>query len=122
MKGEEAPSTYENLGFSPTGNPRTNPTNQSLQRCIDRFVGYFRKTRYPNSTHKTYAQVVKETPQADEDIAMLDTTMPWSSPTYKSSPTWSSRSSRIQPAPLHGFGDFSLIRRPNEVILDALES
>ena len=57
----------------------------------------------------------------DEDIDMLDTFMPWPSPSYKSSPTRSSRSSRIQPTPLHGFGDISLIRRPNEVILDALE-
>jgi len=52
----------------------------------------------------------------------LDTLMPWSSPSYKSSPTQSSRSSRIQPTPLYGFGDISLIRRLNEVILDALES
>ena len=58
----------------------------------------------------------------DDDIDMLDTFMPWPSPSYKSSPTRSSRSSRIQPTPLHGFGDISLIRRPNEVILDALES
>ena len=58
----------------------------------------------------------------DEDIAMLDTLMPWSSPSYKSSPTQSSRSSRIQPTPLHGFGDISLIRRTNEVILHAMES
>ena len=57
----------------------------------------------------------------DEEIAMLDTLMPWSSPSYKSSPTQSSRSSRIQPTPLHSFGDISFIRRPNEVILDALE-
>ena len=58
----------------------------------------------------------------DDDIDMLDTFMPWPSQSYKSSPTRSSRSSRIQPTPLHGFGDISLIRHPNEVILDALES
>ena len=58
----------------------------------------------------------------DEDIAMLDTLISWPSPSYKSSPTRSSRSSRIQPTHLHGFSDISLIRRPNEVILDALES
>ena len=57
-----------------------------------------------------------------EDIDMLDTFMPWPSPSYKSSPTRSSRSSRIQPASLYGFGDISLTRRPNEVILDVLES
>ena len=60
--------------------------------------------------------------QPDEDIAMLDTIMPWSSPCYKSSPTQSSRSSQIQPTPLHSFGDISFIRRPNEVIVDAFES
>ena len=58
----------------------------------------------------------------DEDIDMLDTFMPWPSPSYKSSPTRSSRSSRIQPTHLHSFGDISLIRSRNEVILDALES
>ena len=58
----------------------------------------------------------------DEDIAMLDTLLPWSPPSYKSSPTRSSRLSRIQPTPLHGFGDISFIRHPNEVILDAFES
>ena len=58
----------------------------------------------------------------DEDIDMLDTLIPWPFPSYKSSPIQSSRSSRIQPTPLHGFGDISLIRRPNEVILDVLES
>jgi len=58
----------------------------------------------------------------DEDIDMLDTFMPWPSPSYKSLPTRSSHSSRIQPTPLHGFGDMSLIRHPNEVILDVLES
>ena len=58
----------------------------------------------------------------DEDIATLDMHEPASSPSYKSTPTRFSRSSRIQPTPLHGFGDISLIRSQNEVILDALES
>ena len=58
----------------------------------------------------------------DEDIAMLDMHEPASSPSYKSTPTRFSRSSRIQTTPLHGFGDISLIRSQNEVILDALES
>jgi len=58
----------------------------------------------------------------DEDIAMLDMHEPASSPSYKSTPTRSSRSSRIQPTLQHGFGDISLIRSSNEVILDALES
>ena len=40
----------------------------------------------------------------------------------KSTRTRFSRLSRIQPIPLHGFGDTSLIRSRNEVILDALES
>ena len=35
----------------------------------------------------------------DDDIDMLDTFMPWPSPSYKSSPTQSSRSSRIQLTP-----------------------
>ena len=58
----------------------------------------------------------------DEDIATLDIHELASSPSYKSTPTRFSRSSRIQPTPLHGFGDISLIRSRNEVILDALES
>ena len=58
----------------------------------------------------------------DEDIDMLDTFMPWPSQSYKLTPTRSSRSSRIQPTPLHSFGDISLIQSRNEVILDALES
>ena len=58
----------------------------------------------------------------DEDIATLDMHEPALSPSYKSTPTRFSRSSRIQPTPLHGFGDISLIRSRNEVILDALES
>ena len=52
---------------------------------------------------------------------MLDMHEPASSPSYKSTPTRSSRSSRIQPTLLYGFGDISLIRSQNEVILDALE-
>jgi hypothetical protein len=66
-----------------------------------------------------YCALREAEPKCDEDIAMLDTLMPWSSPSYKSSPTQSSRSSQIQPTPLHGFSDISLIRCPNEVILDA---
>ena len=58
----------------------------------------------------------------DEDIATLNMHELASSPSYKSTPTRFSRSSRIQPTPLHGFGDISLIWSPNEVILDALES
>ena len=58
----------------------------------------------------------------DEDIATLDMHEPASSPSCKSTPTQFSRSSRIQPTPLHGFGDISLIRSRNEVILDVLES
>ena len=61
-------------------------------------------------------------PGTDEDIATLDMHELASSPSYKSTPTRSSRSSRIQPTPVHGFGDISLIRSQNEVILDALES
>jgi len=57
----------------------------------------------------------------DEDIAMLGMHEPVSSPSYKLTPTRSSRSSRIQPTPLHGFGNISLIRSQNEVILDVLE-
>ena len=58
----------------------------------------------------------------DEDITTLDMYELVSSPSYKSTPTRFSRSSRIQPTPLHGFGDISLIQSRNEVILDALES
>ena len=58
----------------------------------------------------------------EEDIAMLDMHEPASSLSYKSTPTQSSCSSRIQPTPLHGFGDISLIRSQNEVTLDAFES
>lgn len=58
----------------------------------------------------------------DEDITTLDMHILASSPSYKSTPTRSSRSSRIQPTPLHGFGDISLIRSRNDVILDELES
>ena len=58
----------------------------------------------------------------NEDIATLDMHKPASSTSYKSTPTRSSRSSRIQPTPLHGFSDISLIQSRNEVILDALES
>ena len=58
----------------------------------------------------------------DEDIATLDMHELASSPSYKSTPTRFSRSSRIQPTPLHGFGDISLIRSRNEVILDEMES
>jgi len=45
----------------------------------------------------------------DEDITTLDMHEPASSLSYKSTPTLFSRSSRIQPTPLHGFGDISLI-------------
>ena len=57
----------------------------------------------------------------DEDIIILDAHTPWPSPSYKSSPTWSPRSVRIQPTPLHSFSDISLIRHRNEVFFDALE-
>ena len=54
-------------------------------------------------------------------IATLDMHEPVSSPSYKS-PIRFSHSSQIQSTLLHGFGDISLIRSRNEVILDALES
>jgi hypothetical protein len=57
----------------------------------------------------------------DEDITTLDTHTPRPSPRYKSSPTQLPRSVRIQPTPLHCFGDTSLIRHRNEAYKDALE-
>jgi hypothetical protein len=57
----------------------------------------------------------------DENITMLDMHEPASLPSYKSSPTWTASSVRIQPTTLHQNGDISLIRRPNKVFLDALE-
>ena len=58
----------------------------------------------------------------DEDITMLDTLKPVSSPSYKSSATWTSRLVRIQPTTLHSNGYISLIWRPNKVFSDALET
>ena len=58
----------------------------------------------------------------DEDITTLDMHEPASSASFKSSPTWTTSSVRIQPTCLHQNGDISLIRSRNEVILDALES
>jgi hypothetical protein len=52
---------------------------------------------------------------------MLDTPEIWSSTSYKSSPTWSSRPVRSQPTTLNGNADISSIRCQNEVFFDALE-
>jgi len=48
------------LGFHPTKDSPIPSTPQSFQRCIDKFVGYFRARESTESTDKTYAQVVKE--------------------------------------------------------------
>jgi hypothetical protein len=58
----------------------------------------------------------------DEDITTPDMHELASSSSYKSSPTWTASSVRIQLTTLHQNGDISLIRRPNKVFLDALES
>jgi hypothetical protein len=46
----------------------------------------------------------------DEDITMLDTPEIWSSMSYKSSTTWSSRPVRTQLTTLNGNADISFIR------------
>jgi len=53
---------------------------------------------------------------------MLDTRKPASSPSYKSSPTRTASSVRIQPTALHQNGDISFIRHRKEAFFDALES
>jgi hypothetical protein len=58
---------------------------------------------------------------SDEDITMLDTPEIWSSTSYKSSPTWSSRLIQTQPTTLNGNADISFIRCQNEAFFDALE-
>jgi hypothetical protein len=58
----------------------------------------------------------------DKDITMPDMHEPVSSPSYKSSPTWTASSVRIQPTTLHENRDISLIQRPNKAFLDALET
>jgi hypothetical protein len=57
----------------------------------------------------------------DEDITMLDTLEIWSSTSYKSSPTWSSRPVQTQLTTMNGKADISFIRYRNKVFLDALE-
>jgi len=71
--------------------------------------------------HLGKARAMPTTP-SDEDITMLGTLMPASSPNYKSSPTWTVCSVRIQQIALHSNDDISLIRRPNKVFLDVLET
>ena len=58
----------------------------------------------------------------DDDITMLETFKPASSPSYKSSPTWTARSVRIQLTALHSNSVISPIRCPNKVFSDALET
>ena len=57
----------------------------------------------------------------DEDIAMLDTPTPWSSPSCNSFPTQLPRHPRIQQIRRHCFGHNFLIRCQNGPFLDALE-
>jgi hypothetical protein len=57
----------------------------------------------------------------DEDIAILDTPMLWSFPSYNSSPTQLPRHPRIQQTRRHCFGHNSFIRHQNRAFLDALE-
>jgi len=66
---------------------------------------------------KCWSRLMQQHVASDEDIAMLDMHEPASSSSYKSILTQFSRSSRIQPTPLHGFGDISLIQSRNEVII-----
>ena len=66
---------------------------------------------------KCWSRLMQQHLASDEDIAMLDIHEPASSSSYKSILTQFSRSSRIQPTPLHGFGDISLIQSRNEVII-----
>ena len=55
----------------------------------------------------------------DEDIAMLDTPTPWSSPSCNSFPTQLPRRPRIQQTRRHCFGHNFLIRHRNGPFLDA---
>ena len=57
----------------------------------------------------------------DEDIAMLDTPTPWSSPSCNSFPTQLPRRPRIQQTRRHCFGHNFVIRHQNGPFLDALE-
>jgi hypothetical protein len=57
----------------------------------------------------------------DENITMLDTPEIWSSMSYKSSPTWSSRPIRTQLTTLNRNTDISFIRCRNKTFFDALE-
>jgi len=58
----------------------------------------------------------------DEEITMLDTLKPASSTSYKSPAIWTAHSVRIQLTALYSNGDISLIRRPNMVFSDVLET
>jgi hypothetical protein len=60
--------------------------------------------------------------KSDEDITTLDMHELALSPSYKSSPTQTASSVRIQPTTLHQNSDISLIPRPNKAFLDALET
>jgi hypothetical protein len=68
-----------------------------------------------------YPGLCQFSPYIDEDIATLDTLMPWSSPICNSSPTQLPRSPQIQQTRRHCFGHNFLIRHRNEAFLDALE-
>jgi hypothetical protein len=58
---------------------------------------------------------------SDQDITMLDTLEIWSSMSYKSSQTWSSRPVRTQPTTLNGNADISFIWCSNKAFFDVLE-
>jgi hypothetical protein len=58
---------------------------------------------------------------SNKDITMLDTPERWSSTSYKSSPTCSSRPVRTQPTTLNGNADISFIQHQNRVFFDVLK-
>ena len=71
-----------------------------------------------NHLKNTYLMVVL----FDEDITTLDMHEPASLPSFKSLPSWTASSVRIQPTCLYQNSDIFLIRHPNKAFLDALES
>jgi hypothetical protein len=100
----------KHVSFSHDPTPMSSKLRAAITNLLHEFDGGMESRMTP----------IKER-EHDEDITMLDTPKIWSSTSYKSSPTWSSRPVRTQPTTLHRNADISFIRHRNELFFDALE-
>jgi hypothetical protein len=89
----------KHISFSYDPTPMSSKLHAAVTKLLPKFDGGMDSRTTPTQEGED-----------DEDITMLDIPEIWSSMSYKSSPTWSSRPVRTQPTTLNENTDISFIR------------